>query len=270
MNQAEYYAIDGTDGFVEMAGDGQPLLCIHTAGQTGVQWRGVMRDLSARGYQVIVPDLPGHGRSDNAPGGPVLDLSIYTRWLTGLLSVLDVANPLLLGCSIGGKIALELAANPDLQPRGVVAMATDAYNSQLSISGLRRGLEDSGSPSRADRTYYGVLASVGRDVPHERAEAVAGMHRREDPVVSTADLIGWATHDLRGRLADIRCPVLMVAGEDDFWIDAEDVSWAASQITHGRYEFLPRVGHYPMEEIAGFPALLMTWFDQLLGDGRDD
>lgn len=264
MIRAEYVTIDGTVGFAEVAGSGMPLLCIHTAGQSGVQWREVLRGLGGSDYQVIVPDLPGHGRSDHLGSGPVRDLSAYTSWLTELLDELDVRNPLVVGCSIGGKIALELATNPLVQPRAVVAMAADAYSPQLSVRGLERGLEDSASPSRADRTYFGTLASVGGAMPLARAQVVAAMHRREDPVVATSDLIGWALHDLRDRLSTVQCPVHMVAGADDFWVDPSAVAWAAAQIPHGSYELMPGVGHYPMEELNDFPHQLRTWFDQLL------
>jgi pimeloyl-ACP methyl ester carboxylesterase len=264
MIRAEYVTIDGAVGFAEVAGEGAPLLCIHTAGQSGVQWREVLRELGGNGFQVIVPDLPGHGRSDNLLGGAVTDLSAYSGWLTELLAALEVVEPLVVGCSIGGKIALELAASGVVRPRAVVAMAADAYNPQLSLGGLRRSLEDSASPSRADRTYFGTLSSVGAAMPLDRALAVAAMHRREDPIVATSDLIGWSTHDLRDRLQTIACPVHLVAGEDDFWLDPAAVAWAAAQIPTGSFELLPGVGHYPMEELDGFPRQLVAWFNDLL------
>jgi pimeloyl-ACP methyl ester carboxylesterase len=261
--RAEHREIDGAVGFAELSGDGIPLLCIHSAGQCGVQWREVLRELPAHGYRVIVPDLPGHGRSDNPRSGPVRDLREYAAWLAELLRRLEAERPLVVGCSIGGKIALELAADRAVAPRGVVAMAADARNRRLSAGGLERGLEDAASPSRADRTYLGTLACVGRDVPAGRAQAIAAMHRREDPVVSTLDLIGWTEHDLRPRLTRIACPVRLVAGEDDFWIDLDDVAWAAAQIPDCVYDPLPGVGHYPMEEIEGFPELLGGWLREL-------
>jgi pimeloyl-ACP methyl ester carboxylesterase len=264
MIVAEHVEIDGAVGFAELSGDGVPLLCIHSAGQSGVQWREVLRALPAHGYRVIVADLPGHGRSDNPRSGPVRDLGGYAAWLAELLRLLGADRPLVAGCSIGGKIALELAADPAVAPRGVVAMAADAHNSRLSTRALERSLEDAASPSRADRTYLGTLACIGREVPVERAQAIAAMHRREDPVVSTTDLIGWSEHDLRSRLAEIACPVRLVAGEDDFWIELDDVEWTAARIPDCAYERLPGIGHYPMEEIEGFPELLSSWLRELV------
>jgi pimeloyl-ACP methyl ester carboxylesterase len=263
MIRAEYHELDGAIGFVEVAGEGTPLLCIHSAGQSGVQWRAVLRELSAQGFTVIVPDLPGHGRSENSPAGAVTDLRYYAQWLTTLLERLEVREPMIAGCSIGGKIALQLALDERLAPRAVVAMAADARNGRLSVAGLTRGLEDAASPSRSDRTFLGTLASLGTRTPDAIAERIAAMHRREDPVVSTADLIAWTTHDVREQLRDIRCPVRLIAGEQDFWIDLGDTRWAAEQIEGCIYEELPGVGHYPMEEISGFPQLLAGWLAEL-------
>lgn len=263
MISAEHHEIGGSVGFVEVSGEGRPVLLVHSAGQSGLQWRATLRELPRHGYRVIVADLPGHGRSDGWPHGPVADLREYAAWLAELVRRLDAERPLVVGCSIGGKIALELAADPAVDPAGVVAMAADAHNRRLSVPGLRRSLEDAASPSRTDRTYLGTLACLGRSVPAARAEAIAEAHRREDPVVTTADLIAWTAHDLRLRLADIRCPVRLVAGEDDFWIDRADVEWAAGAIPDCVLDRLPGVGHYPMEEIAGFPELLAGWLREL-------
>ncbi|GAC1608858.1 MAG: alpha/beta fold hydrolase [Mycobacteriales bacterium] len=268
MTQGHYLEIDGALGFVETSGSGIPLLCIHTAGQSGVQWRQVLRELPDLGYQVVVPDLPGHGRSDNAVAGPVVDLSRYADWLGEVTSQLGVVEPLVVGCSIGGKIALDISARGPIRPRAVVAMAADAYNPQLSVTGLQRSLEDAASPSRADRTFFGTLSSVGSDLPPEQARIVAAMHRREDPVVSTSDLIGWRTHDLREQLGNIDCPVRLIAGVDDFWLDPTAVAWAASQIRDADFELMDGVGHYPMEEIPRFPQRLDGWFRELLADER--
>ncbi|MFG2586478.1 alpha/beta fold hydrolase [Streptomyces malaysiensis] len=68
--RADYIEVGGTRSFVLEEGSGQPVLCLHTAGQSGVQWRDVQPRLAALGYRVVVPDLPGHGRSEPAVGGP--------------------------------------------------------------------------------------------------------------------------------------------------------------------------------------------------------
>ncbi|RCW45760.1 pimeloyl-ACP methyl ester carboxylesterase [Halopolyspora algeriensis] len=263
MIHAQYSEIDGASAYVEQAGAGTPVLCLHTAGQSGVQWRHVIRELAELGYRAVVPDLPGHGRSEPAPSGPVRDLSVYADWCRSLIGALDLQRPYVVGCSIGGKIALDLAARAGSALSGVVAMAADAHNGNVSLRGLERELEDAAAPSRTDRTYYGTLASVGRSVPARQAELIATMHRREDPAVSTSDLIGWGSHDLRAALPAIACPAHLVVGEDDPWLDSEAVRWAAAQIPGACCTVLEGIGHYPMEELDGFAHVLHGWLAEL-------
>ncbi|MGH3518974.1 MAG: alpha/beta fold hydrolase [Haloechinothrix sp.] len=263
MIDARYIEIDGALSYVEQAGAGTPVLCLHTAGQSGVQWRHTIGDLAARGYRVVVPDLPGHGRSEPARGGPVDDLGKYAAWCCRLISLLDLDRPYVVGCSIGGKITLDLATRMGDQLAGVVAMAADAGNGKVGLPGLRRELEDVNAPSRADRTYFGTLAVIGTSVPPERAELIAAMHRREDPLVSTSDLIGWGTHDVRAGLPSITCPVHVVAGADDLWLDPASVRAATALIPQARFTLLDGIGHYPMEEIDDFASVLHGWLTEL-------
>ncbi|GAA4553827.1 alpha/beta hydrolase [Pseudonocardia xishanensis] len=257
-----YVEIGGAPAFVEDHGAGTPVLCLHTAGQSGVQWRHVAPALAARGYRVVVPDLPGHGRSEPAPGGPVTDLGDYAAWVAALIADLGLVTPYVVGCSIGGKITLDLATRVPLA--GIVAMAADAWTGgRPSERGLRRELSDVAAPSRADRTELGTLAVVGGAVSRERAGLIATMHRREDPTVSTSDLIGWTTHDLRERLGEIRCPAHLVVGADDLWVPADGVRAAAAGIPGARCTVLPGIGHYPMEEIEGFGGVLAGWLAEL-------
>ena len=259
-----YLEISRSLAFVEEHGAGPSVLCLHTAGQSGVQWRYVSRGLAARGYRVIVPDLPGHGRSEPAPSGPITDLGEYARWCGDLIEMLSLGRPYVVGCSIGGKVALDLATRIPDRLAGLVAMAADAWTGgKPGVPGLRRELSDVAAASRTDRTYLGTLAVLGRSVPPPRAELIATMHRREDPEVSTSDLIGWSTHDLRERLARVSCPAHLVVGADDLWVAADRVRWAAEQIPGARCTVLDGIGHYPMEEIEGFDAVLARWLAEL-------
>ncbi|WP_072801535.1 alpha/beta fold hydrolase [Rhodococcoides yunnanense] len=279
MIEAKYLSIDGPLGFVEIVTPDKPsttalptVLCLHTAGQSGVQWRHVARELAEQGYRVVVPDLPGHGRSEPAPGGPVDDLVRYADWLGTLLDLLEVTTPFVIGCSIGGKLTLELATRPGRPLAGAVAMEAEAAPGRVNVHGLRRELEDVAGPSRSDRTYLGTLASIGTDVGFERAHLIAAMHKREDPQISSTDLIGWGTHDVRDRLRDVTCPIHLVAGDEDPWIEVSAVQAAADAINTvhpglARCTVLKGIGHYPMEEIDDFAALATGWLLDLASVG---
>jgi pimeloyl-ACP methyl ester carboxylesterase len=267
MMRGHHLELEGAVAFVEDWGEGKPVLCIHTAGQSGVQWRDVAPALAQRGYRVIVPDLPGHGRSEAAPGGPVRDLRRYGAWCEALIDALALERPFVVGCSIGGKIALDLAIRRGLRLSGVVAMAADAgmpaSAGAAMARSLERELEDSAAPSRSDRTWLGTLAVVGRSVLPQRAERIAVMHRREDPLVSNCDLIGWALFDCDAALPGIRCPVHLVLGQDDLWLDAGHVRRTAGRIPGARCTVLEGIGHYPMEELEDAAQRIDGWCREL-------
>lgn len=263
--KASYIDVAGTRSFVLEEGAGQPVLCLHTAGQSGVQWRDVQSELAALGYRVVVPDLPGHGRSEPAANGPVRDLRVYASWCEDLMDQLEMERAFVVGCSIGGAIALQLAVRRGDRLAGAVVMAAHggSDSATLTVRGLERELVDSASPSRSDRTYFGTLAVVGARVPAQRAELIARMHRREDPEISNSDLIGWVTHNVLDGLAGVACPVRLVVGDDDLWVDSRDVRRAAALMPDARYTLLEGIGHYPMEELDGFAGTLHGWLKDL-------
>lgn len=274
MILAHHLTIDGRRALVQEARPEAPngitLWCVHTAGQSGVQWRDTLTPLADLGYRVLVPDLPGHGHSEPAAGGVVDDLGVYARWsisvLDQLSDVLGSDRIVVVGCSIGGKIVQELACRHGERLAAAVAMCAEPGPGRVKLHALQRELEDSAAPARRDRTYYGTRAVVGRRVPEERRELIATMHTREDAVISTSDLIGWGRHDVRDLLGGVPCPVTFVAGEDDAWVDARGVEAGAAATPGARYVFLEGYGHYPMEEMPDFAPTLDGWVRAMLGE----
>ncbi|MDH4572846.1 alpha/beta fold hydrolase [Salinicola acroporae] len=262
-SSAHYLDIDGRPGFVMTFGSGKPVVCIHTAGQSALQWQESIKGLVEGGYQAIIPDLPGHGHSEEPATGPVEDLEYYASWIIEVIERLELDRPYVVGCSIGGKITLSLGVRYAAKLSGIVAMAADALNDGQSERALRKNLQDSVSPSRSDRTYYGTLAACGASVSKKRVERIAARHRREDPQVALRDLIGWARHDISGQLDRITCPAHLIVGDDDFWLSPQTVEATAREIPHGRYTRLEGIGHYPMEEIADFGSQLVKWLSEL-------
>lgn len=266
MHKADYLSIDGRLGYVELFGeDGPAVLCVHTAGQSGVQFRYTAPQLAELGYRVLVVDLPGHGRSEPAEDGPVADLGVYGDWCLQVLEIMSMANPYLLGCSIGGSIVMDMAVKASDRLAGVVAMAA-ADSRIVHPDGVRPlVLEDSGSPSIRDRTYFGALASPGRLVPADRVELIALMHCREDWHVTFADGTAMGRLDLWDQLPNIQCPMVVVAGEDDPFIPHRLVRETAARIPGARYELLEGYGHYPMEEMAQFARTFDRWVKEMQG-----
>src|SRR5258707_14018154 len=100
--------------YVEEAGRGTLLLCLHTAGSDGRQYRALMNDtrITAK-HRVIAFDMPWHGKSSPPAGWHDEEYQLtsaqYTSMVLAISAALELDHPILIGCSIGGPIALHLA-----------------------------------------------------------------------------------------------------------------------------------------------------------------
>jgi pimeloyl-ACP methyl ester carboxylesterase len=268
MHRAEYFELDERLCYVELFGDpdAPPLICVHTAGQSGVQFRRCAPGLAELGLQVVVVDLPGHGRSEPAVGGPVNDLGVYGDFCLRTLEHLGLERPYVLGCSIGGSIAMDIATKASSSLAGAVAMAASDPHTMPGRPPRRAELEDASSPSIRDRSYYGALMSVGKNMTPDRLEMLALMHTREDWHITFSDGSAMGRLDLWDKLPGIVCPMVVVAGAEDMFTNPDRIAETARRIPGAHFEVLEGVGHYPMEEMAeAFPAKFAEWLEILRG-----
>ena len=118
--------------YFEEAGAGIPLLCLHTAGADSRQFRHLLNDAAITSrYRVIAFDMPYHGRT-NPPDGwwlekYLLTASGYLGFVRAVWAALDLARPVVLGCSMGGAIVLRLAAEYQQELRGIVGLESSAF-----------------------------------------------------------------------------------------------------------------------------------------------
>jgi pimeloyl-ACP methyl ester carboxylesterase len=127
-------SFDGLDYriFVEEAGGGIPLLCLHTAGADSRQFRHVLNDKEvARRFRVIAFDFPWHGRSNPPAQWWLMRYRLTTKAYLGIVravwQALDLERPVVMGCSMGGAIVLKLAAEYQEELRGIIGLESAAY-----------------------------------------------------------------------------------------------------------------------------------------------
>jgi pimeloyl-ACP methyl ester carboxylesterase len=103
---------NGVETYYERHGEGHPLVCIHADGWDHRQWQPQVETL-AEEFEVIIYDVRGYGQT----GGSTQDEVSYATFsedLTALLDALDLDQPVLVGLSMGGRIAHRCAAaNPE-------------------------------------------------------------------------------------------------------------------------------------------------------------
>lgn len=144
-------AIAGTPRriYFESAGQGRPVLCLHTAGADTRQWRHLMNDADITAQnRLIAFDMPWHGKSLPPEGFEreeyLLTTEAYMETVLAVVEALGLERPVLAGCSMGGRIALQLAALHADRFAGFIAIeASDFQPAWYDIDWFQRS--DSGA-----------------------------------------------------------------------------------------------------------------------------
>jgi pimeloyl-ACP methyl ester carboxylesterase len=263
-------------------GEGPPLLFIH--GLSG-HWPNWLEQLpafagtrTAAGHRVLTLDLPGFGHSPMPP--EPISISGYARTLEQLLDAHGISAAAVVGHSMGGFIAAELAiAFPQRVER--LALVSPAG---LSTYGDPRGLRTLSRLRRMERpvtAYAGWLAAHADALSRRRRlrSAVIGLvasHPSRLPAPLAAEQLrgtgkpGFAPalqaileYDFRHRLGEIVSPTLIVWGDRDRVITARDAERFAEVVPNSRKVVLEDTGHAPMfERPAEFNALLAEFLDE--------
>jgi 3-oxoadipate enol-lactonase len=212
--------------------DGAPVLLVHGLGGAAANWTRVAPAL-ARTRRVIVPELPGHGRSAPLPAAP--GLAPYADAVAAVLAHEGIERTAVVGHSMGGAVALRLALRrPDLVTALVLAAAagirssTDEARRMLRLVGLaqpgrriapyRRRVARSAIGRTLAFGHWGAADPVALDP--EVAEAfLAGPGLHSDTWTAWEALVG---EDLRAELAALRVPALVLWGADDNQLPLED------------------------------------------------
>ncbi len=193
---------------VEETGTGPPVLLLHGGGVAGWMWRPTLAALGD-GVRVIVPDLPGHGRSAALPYGSQAEVAAA---LAGLLEERAPSGAVVAGFSLGAQLTILLAATrPELVRGGVVV---SAQTLPLPLERATLGLVGATAPLAA-RPWFARWQAAALGVP----EQLVGEYVRESTALSRETLLASVAENLRFRLPDgwSRYPgpaVVMVGGRE--------------------------------------------------------
>jgi pimeloyl-ACP methyl ester carboxylesterase len=240
-----YVSVRGTRIFFDEVGTGKPIVCVHTAGSDSREYRYLLPLLARMGLRAIAVDLPGHSRSLPVDWRPIETIHEHAEFVYQFGLAISDEPFAVMGCSIGGDIVLDLVANHSDGLFAAIAMEgaawTPTFPDPVEMS------RPSWAPGWQDVMERAAISSLARSVPQERVTELRWLHRGSQ-VVAAGDLRGWANHDVRGRLRDARCPVLLLVGREDFWVPVELVEATARELPDCEMEVLDQVGHYPMFE----------------------
>jgi pimeloyl-ACP methyl ester carboxylesterase len=242
--------------YYEEAGEGIPLLCLHTAGSDTRQYRGLLTDPEVtRRFRCISFDLPWHGKSSPPSGWWREDYQLTTASYVGAIQAvskeLGLDRPAVLGCSIGGRIVLDLAARHSAEFRAVIGLQSSAHVvPYYDVSWTHRPDVHGGEVCAG--IVSGLMAPQSPE--NERWETL-WHYMQGGPGIFRGDLHFYkAEGDLRGELHQIdtaACRVWLLTGDYDYSCSPEATLETAAAIPGASVAIMERLGHFPMSENYG-------------------
>lgn len=255
-----YITVLGHRLYYESCGEGQPVVCIHTAGANSLQWRFVLPYFGERGYRMVALDLPGHGKSLLKDWRPIQVLHEYAELVWDFSRALGLERPVFMGDSIGANIALDLGVHHAADIRALVIAEGAAHTPTFPERVIRMSLEDAGIPSVGDQAFYGSIGASGSEIDETRRLEIAWTSRSRDPKILANDQLGWNSHDVRDHLSQVTCPVLLVRGEEDFFVPRDLVEYTQKGLSDAEFVELPGIGHFPHMESSAFLEVVERFF----------
>jgi pimeloyl-ACP methyl ester carboxylesterase len=265
-------AIDGKPHriFVEEAGEGVPLLCLHTAGADSRQYRHMLNDPEVRSrFRVIAFDMPYHGRSTPPDEWWLakyrLTTAGYIAMIRAVWQTLGLEKPVVLGCSMGGAIVLKVAAEFQDELTGIVGLESSAhapgrYNELLHHPAIHGG-------ELAASYTYGLNSPYS---PEASRRENWWYYSQGGPGVYQGDVyfysIDWDGRDDLGRIDTNRCKVALLTGEYDYSCTPAMSEAVAAAIPGAQLTIMKGMGHFPMiENYPGFRPYLLQALDHVAG-----
>ncbi|MDB4936822.1 MAG: xylF 1 [Labilithrix sp.] len=247
--------VDGNDYkvFYDENGKGQPLVCQHTAGCHNHQWRGLLEDAEITSqYRVIAYDLPRHGKSDPPTNKEFwkedykLTTTHFVNFITAFCDALELENPIFMGCSFGGNVALQLALRCPERFRAIIPVEGAAYSPGFYIDWWRHPHVNAAQVCASG--VWDLMAPQSPDIDRW----LTWHYYTQGSEAFKGDLYFYSVdHDLRDRLGEIdaeRFPLVLLSGTYDYLTTPEMCRATSAKIKGSKYIEMKDIGHFPMSE----------------------
>jgi pimeloyl-ACP methyl ester carboxylesterase len=240
------------------SGRGKPILFLHGPGGFDVRQPFVV-PLSDR-RRILAPSHPGFGKSDLPDWLDAVDDIAYVY--LELMDVLKFSEIDLIGCSIGGWIAAEMATKSPERFRRIVLVGPVGIkvgpSDKLDIPDIFAMPE-----SDVQRLFYHDAERIKRDTATTTDEELVAMFRARE----TLALLTWEPwmHNpkLRRRLRRIIAPVLFIRGESDGLVSAAYLDAYCNMLPNARAMTIKAAGHEPqLEQPAPFASAIIDFLGE--------
>ena len=248
----------------EKTGNGPPLVLMHTI-RTQLEYFSNLAPVLAKSYTVYAIDLPGHGHSPIEPSAP-FDEPYFRQGVIGFIERLDLTGVTLVGESIGGALALTVAAAIPQRVERVVAINPYDYDARFG-DGIRRGNWFANliigslqipalGPFNAwmeNKTVLGIIMGGGyydpRKLPSDLlAEFGRVAQRRGYKRMARKVLAGWRSwSEARIQYQLVSAPVTLIYGDSD-WSRPGERERTRASLPNARMFTLKNTGHFSAVE----------------------
>lgn len=221
-----HFRINGAEIACQVTGRGPEVLLLHGLGGSHDDWRRQVPDLS-RHFRLVVPDLRGFGASERREP---FTIHQHVRDAVVLLDALEIRRAHVVGLSMGGAVAIELALTAPGRVAGLV-LANTAPSFELS-NWERRYMGFLRFLLAATLGVAGVARTFGKSTfpaPHQASLRRRQLERASHTsrwvyIASLRSLVRWNAED---RLHRVTAPTLVIGAEHDYTSIAEKRRWAA-------------------------------------------
>lgn len=240
-----YAENEGTKIYWDERGAGQPLLLIMGLGSTSDLWYRLGPMLSAH-YRTILFDNRGVGRSD-APPGPY-SITTMASDAAVVMDAAGVGSAHVLGFSMGGFIAQELALHYPGRVRGLILAGTACGGKEavraapeVLVALEARGVKTPEEGFWMMAPYNYDPSTLPTRIEEDLAASLRTSLQRKSYIAQLQGIASWAGS--HSRLSRLDAPVLIIHGESDQLIPPENGRILAHVIANARVVMIPRAGH---------------------------
>jgi pimeloyl-ACP methyl ester carboxylesterase len=210
--------------------DYPPLLLIHGAAGTHLDWSLHLRRMNA-----VVPDLPGHGKSDSLPSRTQIE--DYATDMIALLDALEIPQAVIVGQSMGSAIALTMALQAPGRAAGLILIGAGAKFD------VNPRILDNLLSNQAKVAEWFTQWMWSSSTPQRPRELGYEQFMKTPPQVVLDDYTACQQFDLRSELDNINIPVLIFGSAEDRMTPLADAAELQAELPDAELVVVDNAGH---------------------------
>jgi len=234
MMREEKFLINNLEINFKIDGKGEPFLILHGWGKGSDSWVEVQNLLSEKGFQVIVPDLPGFGKSQSpkTPWG----INDYVKWLNNFIIHLGIEKFFLLGGSFGGRIAIKFVTKYPEKILNLILYAAAGIKHKTISLFIFLLISKIGNIFSFFPFYSSFRKIFYRYIIRKKDYLEAKGIMRET-------FLKVIEEDLTHYLSQISVPTFIIWGEKDKVTPLSDAYLMKKEISNSELKIIPEMGH---------------------------